>query len=146
PDAVTGGDLDFSSTDKLWMSGTDVGGNHLWRYGTGAGLPAELDVLTAALYNGITFGSTRTGLYGFRATTPEYGIINQTTGVLTVLSTDPLFAGPGDLTTGAFYDSFASVPEPGIWGLMTLAGAGVGGRGYYVFRRRGREQEEAVAD
>ena len=54
-------------------------------------------------------------------------------------------AGPGDLTTGIFYDSFATVPEPGTWALFTLAAAGVSGRGYYLRRRRRLEQEEAGA-
>ncbi|HQR09608.1 MAG TPA: PEP-CTERM sorting domain-containing protein [Gemmatales bacterium] len=141
PDGVTGGDLDFSATDKLWMSGTEAGSSHLWRFGTSAGLPTELDVLTTALYNGITFDATRTVLFGYRAATQEYGIINQTTGALNVISTDPLFAGPGDLTTGVTYDSFASVPEPGTWAMIGLAALGSIGSRFYVLRRR-RKQEE----
>lgn len=141
PDGITGGDLDFSSTDKMWMTGTELGVSHLWRFGTGAGLPAELDVVTAALYNGITFDSTRTVLYGYRATTQEYGIINQSTGGLSIISTDPLFAGPGDLTSGVTYESFASVPEPGTWAMIGLVSVGAIGSGYYVRRER-RGQEE----
>lgn len=141
PDGVTGGDLDFSSTDKLWMSGTELGVSHLWRFGTGAGLPAEFNVVTAALYNGITFDSTRNVLYGFRATTQEYGIINQSTGTLTVISTDPLFAGPGDLTSGVTYDSFASVPEPSTWAFLCLTVCGVCGGAYCVQRKRRNQLE-----
>lgn len=141
PDGVTGGDLDFSSADKLWMSGAELGSNHLWRFGTGAGLPAELDVATGPLYNGITFDSARSTLYGYRATTQEYGIINQATGSLTVLSTDPIFAGQGDLTTGVTYDSFASVPEPGACLLVALAAAGLAAGGRYARSRRLQEQD-----
>ncbi len=141
PDGVTGGDLDFSATDKLWMSGADLGSNQLWRFGTGAGLPTEFNVATGPLYNGITFDSARTTLYGYRATTQEYGIINQSTGGLTVLSTDSIFAGQGDLTTGVTYESFAHVPEPGACALVALAGAGLAGGGWHVRRRRLQEQD-----
>ncbi|MFO0815559.1 MAG: hypothetical protein U0796_20265 [Gemmatales bacterium] len=141
PDAVTGGDLDFSSTDKLWMTGTVAGVNHLWRFGTVAGLPTELDVTTTALYNGITFDSTRTVLYGYRASTQEYGIVNQTSGALSVISTDPLFAGPGDLTSGVNYDSFASVPEPGTWAMIGVTALGGTGCIWHIRRRRNKLQE-----
>jgi hypothetical protein len=63
-----------------------------------------------------------------------------------VLSTDPIFTGPGDLTTGIIYESFANVPEPATWALLTLAAAGVSGRGYYLRRRRLEAEGPCPAD
>lgn len=144
PTTVSGGDLDFSAADKLWMTGGEAGSTFLARFGTGAGLPLEFSVTTTALFNGITFDSTRTTLYGYQATTQQYGILDQTTGAFTLLSTDPIFAGPGDLTSGALYSSFA-VPEPATWVGLGLAVLGTLGYGIYRWRTNhlieGREVE-----
>lgn len=121
PNSITGGDIDFSSNGSIWLSGIDENSvPKLWNFDF-----TTLNAITAISlnnnYNGMTFNAEGDTLYGYKAQTGNYGIINTTTGAFqSVLDTDTtLFGLGGDLATGTA--NITIVPEPASLSLMALA-------------------------
>jgi hypothetical protein len=122
PESVSGGDLDFSANGSLWLSGhNDNDVSKLWDFDF-ASLDAISTITLPHIYNGMTFNSAGDTLYGYDATSGQYGTVNTTTGAFSqVLDTDLAFFGSyGDLATGT--TNIAIVPEPASLGLLGLGG------------------------
>jgi hypothetical protein len=125
PTAIHGGDLDFAANGSIWVTGDNQNGQpRLWNF-DGTTLNALSVIVTPNFYNGITFNAAGDTLFGYQATTGQYGVIDTTTGVFqTVLDTDTTFFGVnGDLATGTAI-VVSGIPEPSTLGLGTAAAIG----------------------
>ncbi len=123
PNSITGGDIDFGANGFIWMTGWNDSGNpRLWNFDF-ATLNQLSAVTLSELYRGTTFNAAGDTLYGYKADTGQYGIIDTATGGFrsVLLTNQTIFGVSGDLATGT---ALVVVPEPSALGLVGMATLG----------------------